>query len=292
MKRILWLVVAGLLLGILVLSSCAARAVEAPPAAKTETTQTAPPPPPKPEPKPTPDFPPTTTPTPVAPLPPPTPPPTPAPIPPPTSAPPPIVHEIIQYPVQERPWTKIPSVTISARADDPRIQLAREAVDFWNQQLAELGTPFRLGTVTQTTELVPLDYLMAKSAATLEGQAGPQFPQSVSRLPGDLIIALSDGDFVSFSTSPGPAARVMVGIRDSQTRPLSLPNVARNAIAHELGHAIGLGHNNDPAKLMCGRPADCRPDAWQSTVERYFPITEVEKAFLLKLYPLTWQPSR
>jgi predicted Zn-dependent protease len=35
--------------------------------------------------------------------------------------------------------------------------------------------------------------------------------------------------------------------------PLTLPNVARNVIAHELGHAIGLSHNDDPNYLMCGR---------------------------------------
>lgn len=46
--------------------------------------------------------------------------------------------------------------------------------------------------------------------------------------------------------------------------PLTLANVARNVIAHELGHAIGLGHNNDAAKLMCGRPAPCRPDVFRS----------------------------
>ena len=209
----------------------------------------------------------------------------------PKSAPTP-ASDIIYYPVQERPWTKIPSVTISARADDTRIQLAREAVDFWNQQLAESGTPFRIGTVTQSTELAPVDFLMAVSSATLEGQTPPQATESIKKIPGDLIIALSDGDFVSFSTPPGPTARVIVGIRDSQTPPLSLPNVARNIIAHEIGHAIGLGHNNDPTTLMVGRPSPYRPDVYQSSEARYFPITEVEKAFLLKLYPPTWQPTR
>jgi hypothetical protein len=61
-------------------------------------------------------------------------------------------------------------------------------------------------------------------------------------------------------------------------------------IAHELRHAIGLGHNDDPANLMCGRPAPCRPAAFRSATERYFPLMEEEKQFLLKLYPPTWKP--
>jgi hypothetical protein len=54
---------------------------------------------------------------------------------------------------------------------------------------------------------------------------------------------------------------------------MSLPNVPRNVIAHELGHAIGLGHNSDPAMLMCGRPASCRPGLFASQTPHYFPLS-------------------
>jgi len=189
-------------------------------------------------------------------------------------------------------WGKVPTITIAALAQDPRIPLALEAVEFWNRQLAEIGTPFRLGAVTQTTETLPTDFLTRLSAAVLNREPPPDVPERVRQMPGDIIIALSDGDFVSFSGRLPSGARVVTGIRSDQLRPLSLPNVGRNVIAHELGHAIGLGHNDDPTTLMCGRPAPCRPAVFQSDVAKFFPLTEADKALLLRLYPPTWAPTR
>jgi hypothetical protein len=189
-------------------------------------------------------------------------------------------------------WGKIPTITLSAPAQDARIPLALEAVAFWNRQFAELGTPFRLGDVTQTTDTLPADYLTQLSAAVLKREPPPDVPERVRRMPGDIILALSDGDFVSFAARLPSGARVVIGIRSDRLRPLNLPNVGRNVIAHELGHAIGLGHNDDPTTLMCGRPAPCRPAVFQSDVARFFPLTEADKGLLLRLYPPAWTPTR
>ena len=126
------------------------------------------------------------------------------------------------------------------------------------------------------------------TAALAKEGALPPTP-SLINMHGDLIVVLSDGDFVSFAGPFLSDGRRLVAIRGDQHYPFTLPNVARNVIAHELGHAIGLGHNDDPNNLMCGRPASCRPDAFRSDVDRYFPLMEEEKQFLLKLYPPTWK---
>jgi hypothetical protein len=193
------------------------------------------------------------------------------------------------FPNRGQGWNKIPTIVISGRESDRRVQLVIEAVDFWNKQLSEIGSGFRLGPVSFTKETIPAAELEALSRTVL-AKEGPLPPTpSLMEIPGDLIVVLSNGNFISFAGPFLSDGRRLVAIPGDHLYPFTLSNVTRNLIAHELGHAIGLGHNDDPRNLMCGRPASCRPDAFRSNVERYFPLMEEEKHILLKLYPPTWK---
>ena len=187
-----------------------------------------------------------------------------------------------------RGWTGIPTVLVTGRPGDPRVVLVSQAVAYWNGELEQIGSAFRLGPISYTGATLPDDMLIRLSSAQLTTVDDSAAPDTLTEIQGDIIVALSDADFVSFTSRVG--RKVVIGIRDGSSAPLNLPNVALNVITHELGHALGLGHNNDATTLMCGRPALCRPVAFESAVTHVFPITDVEQGFLLQLYPSTWAP--
>jgi hypothetical protein len=194
-----------------------------------------------------------------------------------------------------RAWKEIPSIVVVSAENDSRLPAVREAVGFWNATFSKLGSPFRLGAITHTVGMIPVGDLYALrgsfSAKILSGTGPTALPDSVRRVDGSVIVALSDAKFFNFNafTIGLPVhQKVLVAVQSNGVYPLTSPSGARNVIAHELGHVIGLDHDDDTTALMCGGSAWCH---FSYPSEGFFPLTREEEAKLLEMYPPSWQPD-
>jgi hypothetical protein len=175
------------------------------------------------------------------------------------------------------------SIAVCGPASDLRRLAVAEAVEFWNGELSALNAKLALGPIRECDRVIPDDLLRRISDGVLSAGRGGQLPREFEK-GGDVIIALSGADLISVGMPPAGGRPGVVILRRADVEPLSLPNVARNVVAHELGHVLGLPHGSDPAMLMCGRPAPCRPALFRSQTKSFFPLTKAERESLAKRF--------
>src|SRR5229473_6275241 len=97
-------------------------------------------------------------------------------------------------------------VTVVATPHDSRIESVGDAIGYWNRQLADLGLQTRLADATVVD--IPAQRVRA----------------ALRDVPGDIVIVLTDGDFVSF-TRKDENDRSIIAIRRGDDPPLSNANV-------------------------------------------------------------------
>lgn len=180
----------------------------------------------------------------------------------------------------ENVWKRPPRVVVlSASPNDSRVGLLIEANQYWDTQFRRLGMSFRIGTVTMGG--APLSQTQLRELENKNVRAATR--QRLSRVPADMVVILSDASITSFVYGDKVAGKTVVMIT-AMGGVTAQPNVMRNVIAHEMGHALGLGHNRDAATLMCGRPVPCGIRRYRSEAVYYFPLSLGDDAKLRRWY--------
>lgn len=167
-------------------------------------------------------------------------------------------------------------VTVVGKEGDPRMAAVAAAVRYWNDALRAAGSADSLTLGPVRNETVPVRDFVDPARQGMPPAAPPEWAAQVE---GDIVVALPEANFISFTLRFGEERR-FIALRSTRHPLLDFPGVADNIAAHELGHALGLPHNADPATLMCGAPAPCRPDRFQSAHGAIFPLTEQDRRSL------------
>jgi hypothetical protein len=179
-------------------------------------------------------------------------------------------------------------VILTPDESDARLAATREAIAFWNGTLSDLRLTPRLHEVevivaspaSRPFETYTRD-IWRLAGRDVPAEAHPKPPAELVALAGDIVVFFSKQRFFSFAWPFGGRERFFISISTDTAAPLNYPNVSRNVIAHEFGHALGLRHNGNTRTLMCG---PCESLLYWSDTSLFFPLTPEEVARLLALH--------
>ena len=184
-----------------------------------------------------------------------------------------------------RPGTRV--LIVGADGSDARIALTHEAIEFWNRTFADLD----LEPVLVDAEVVlasPVTRVLENYAWQISRRAGrhsagpsePDPPAELTDLEVDVVVLLSAQDLMPFAWPMPETSRYFVAINTDPDLP-SGSNATRNVVAHELGHVVGLVHQDNPEVLMC---LPCRPPAPEGEEAAFRPLTPQDRSRLVELY--------
>ena len=176
-------------------------------------------------------------------------------------------------------------VIVAYDTNDVRLPMALDAIAFWNDVLAELDLNVRL--VEEIHVASPVTRALENYARSISQRAGrlrggpgePDAPAEVTDFGVEAVLLLSRQDLMSFAWPLPRRPGHFVAIEDDRAAMAVNPNIARNVIAHELGHTLGLRHNRDPTTLMCG---PCRTHELAVDRPEYMRLTERDRRRLVE----------
>ena len=166
--------------------------------------------------------------------------------------------------------------------DDDRLEPAYDAIAFWNETFTELKLDLRLGTPDVVTGVPRAVETYARLIALRAGRLPvpedlePSVPMELKQLDAEIVLVLSRQNIMSYAWRLPriDSGRHLVVIRQVRGLDRGDPMVSRHVIAHELGHTLGLLHNEDPHTLMCG---PCQPLTAESDERGFLPLTGDER---------------
>ena len=179
-------------------------------------------------------------------------------------------------------------VILAYDTNDVRLPMALDAIKFWNDVAAELNLNLRLveelriGTPVMRSLENYARSISQRAGRLRGGSAEPEAPAVVTDLDADAVLLLSRQDLMSFAWPvPRHPGHYFVAVEEDATAMARNPNIARNILAHEIGHTLGLRHNRDATTLMCG---PCRTHDLATDRPQYMRLTEADRRRLIARY--------